>query len=238
MRGLVVVVVIALGCGGGSAGPRSSTPREAFDSIQEARRRGDAERLWALMTPEGRDEMLGLKEIVLASPAAKFEAAFGFPQHELVPLEGKALFVRLYGGPAHREDPAPRIDAIDEDGDRATIRWREEDLDCTLELERTLGGWRGDSLAECAGPAVVVKPPAAPAPAPMTTATLKLLVEPTGATVEIDGVARGVAPLVLELFPGQYALRVAHPGHDTYTVQLDVAEGESQTLRIVLPPAP
>ena len=49
---------------------------------------------------------------------------------------------------------------------------------------------------------------------------------PDGAMVEVDGHSAGQTPLILELTPGEHALRVVHAGNGEWRQKVNLAGGE------------
>lgn len=73
-------------------------------------------------------------------------------------------------------------------------------------------------------------------PRPATMGTLRFDVKPDGATVLVDGVIRGRAPLMaaIELTPGKHVVRVELSGHQTWERKIDIHRGKEATARVEL----
>src|SRR5690606_26062465 len=69
-------------------------------------------------------------------------------------------------------------------------------------------------------------------------AVLELRSSPEGATVSIDGEARGVTPLALELPPGAHRLELRLEGHEPLEDEVVLASGSRRALGYELPPVP
>jgi formylglycine-generating enzyme required for sulfatase activity len=66
---------------------------------------------------------------------------------------------------------------------------------------------------------------------------VRVITEPTGATVTVDGRYRGVTPLETALPPGrQYELALAKPGYDPATRTVDLTSTRGTTVRAALVP--
>jgi len=64
---------------------------------------------------------------------------------------------------------------------------------------------------------------------------LAVVSNPTGASVTVNGVFRGAAPLELELAPGtRYEVRVSAAGHATFTTEVEIASGRRSEVRAEL----
>lgn len=86
-------------------------------------------------------------------------------------------------------------------------------------------------------------PPASPAvPSPPNTpaaaGALRLATRPAGATVYLDGSAKGTTPLRLEAPPGKHEVRVALAGYEDWEAQVEIAEGGEVPLDVDLAKAP
>ena len=76
--------------------------------------------------------------------------------------------------------------------------------------------------------------PAGAKPRPHT-AHVKFLAKPADATIQIAGMDPHVgSPFVVDLDPGTYQVEVRHDGFRTYVTTIDAADGDSQTIRVVL----
>jgi tetratricopeptide (TPR) repeat protein len=62
--------------------------------------------------------------------------------------------------------------------------------------------------------------------------------EPPGASVAVDGLPRGTAPVHVVLQPGSYALAVSLEGHERVTQKVELAPGGSRLVEVVLKPLP
>lgn len=81
-----------------------------------------------------------------------------------------------------------------------------------------------------------------PAPPPIEMVKVTLVTTPSGAAVDVDGVARGTADGILELVPGTHTIRIDKPGYREIKSTLVVESGGTGTLRkefslVPLPPA-
>ncbi|MBE7485939.1 MAG: PEGA domain-containing protein [Polyangiaceae bacterium] len=67
-------------------------------------------------------------------------------------------------------------------------------------------------------------------------ATVRLDVQPAGASVVIDGTTIGTSPIADDTFveAGERKIRVTKAGHETYVGSFTVAKGESKTVRVAL----
>jgi serine/threonine protein kinase len=68
------------------------------------------------------------------------------------------------------------------------------------------------------------------------TAILKFAVEPAEATVRLEGREPITGSHSLAVAPGSYRIEVSHPGHESWVSTVDLAEHETQTLRVALQP--
>ena len=60
-----------------------------------------------------------------------------------------------------------------------------------------------------------------------------------GATVTLNGVPSGTTPLeALKIPPGPYAIEVSKPGFESWTLEVELGESATTTLRATLDPAP
>ncbi|MBK9036257.1 MAG: serine/threonine protein kinase [Myxococcales bacterium] len=83
------------------------------------------------------------------------------------------------------------------------------------------------------------RPPAAAgpaaAPSPVLTGSLEIVSDPAGATVEVDGAARGVTPLVVAgLAAGVHEVRLVRDGFAPVVMRKAVREGRDETLSAVM----
>ena len=79
------------------------------------------------------------------------------------------------------------------------------------------------------GPVVVAAPPA----------TLKFIIEPGDATIKIAGMEPHVgAPWSIQLDPGVAQVKVSRDGHLSWETSIELSSNETQTVRVVLGPAP
>ena len=69
-----------------------------------------------------------------------------------------------------------------------------------------------------------------------THALVEVQSSPTGATVTLDGVPAGRAPLRRLLAPGRHELKLTHPGHGPVTRVMALGPGQRQTVYEVLVP--
>jgi hypothetical protein len=74
------------------------------------------------------------------------------------------------------------------------------------------------------------------APAPATTGTLTVTTNPAGATIAIDGEARGTTPLTLTLSPGTHQIQL-QGGGDPRTLPVTITAGAEATQYVELPTA-
>jgi formylglycine-generating enzyme required for sulfatase activity len=66
---------------------------------------------------------------------------------------------------------------------------------------------------------------------------LRVTSRPAGATVTVDGVYRGSAPLEVELAPGsRHRVELIHPGHQPASRSVDIRSGEATELDLALTP--
>jgi hypothetical protein len=79
--------------------------------------------------------------------------------------------------------------------------------------------------------------PAAPVAAPVSTGTLAVTTDPSGAQVSIDGSAQGVTPLTLTLAAGAHTL-VVRGEHGERSVPVTVGAGAQVAQYLDLPKAP
>lgn len=85
-------------------------------------------------------------------------------------------------------------------------------------------------LAACATMAFAASPPPAP-----VVGTLSIETEPAQASVSVDRIARGSAPLNVSLPPGDHYVEVRAEGYDTDRRSVRIVEGETATLSVKLP---
>jgi hypothetical protein len=120
----------------------------------------------------------------------------------------------------------------------------------TLGVSALVGFWisssGGDALAVASTPALALPataPASTPAPAPVAVtpttdgeAAFDLRVTPSGAEVQLDGRALGVAPLrVSRLQPGRHTIDIAAPaGYVDQRLEVDLGAGERPALRVDL----
>lgn len=81
---------------------------------------------------------------------------------------------------------------------------------------------------------------ARPAAAPATAedGRLRLTSSPPGASVTIDGVLAGEAPIDRALAPGRHTVVASAPGHRTLTQELMITGAEASTIHLALVPEP
>src|SRR5690606_40836745 len=78
-----------------------------------------------------------------------------------------------------------------------------------------------------AAPAAAARTPAAGASPAARTGSLLVESRPSGATVTVNGAARGVTPITLSgLAPGQYTVQLQLTGYRTITTTVRVVAGE------------
>jgi serine/threonine-protein kinase len=104
-----------------------------------------------------------------------------------------------------------------------------------------LWGWRQRTASPLAAPAPTPAPPAkaeAPAPAPVpaavtpiTSGTLEVTSDPTGATLTLDGVPQGETPLYFDrISAGPHHLRLELDGHETLDATKIVRAGKDESF--------
>ena len=92
--------------------------------------------------------------------------------------------------------------------------------------------------ATAAGQEIATPPDGGESAAP-STGTLDLLSTPPGVSVEIDGVAEGVTPLVgVVLPPGAHRLRMRGPGLKTEEQTIQILPGQNLHVSVSMPPTP
>ena len=88
---------------------------------------------------------------------------------------------------------------------------------------------------------VTTVPATAAATAPpevIADGSLSITTTPTGATVFIDGVQRGISPATIPgLSPGTHSLRVEMNGYTGFTTPVTITSGQTQTYTTALSPA-
>ncbi len=75
-------------------------------------------------------------------------------------------------------------------------------------------------------------------PAPAPAASLSVTTNPDGATVYVDGKARGATPVEIAVAPGEHRVRIEKDGYLENSRQVSVAAGEASPLRVALTPSP
>jgi hypothetical protein len=91
--------------------------------------------------------------------------------------------------------------------------------------------------ATTANPVVVpsATPSVSPATQPAAGGTLRITTDPSGAEVELDGVAVGVTALTLSgVAPGRRMVRVSRSGFRAESRELEITAGETTTLHLTL----
>jgi serine/threonine-protein kinase len=82
------------------------------------------------------------------------------------------------------------------------------------------------------------KRPVAVPPPPPALSTIKFLVEPIDAAVQIAGNEVGHhSPFETQLEPGVYSVSVRRPGYKSWTTEVTLRSAESQTVHVALEPA-
>ena len=66
--------------------------------------------------------------------------------------------------------------------------------------------------------------------------TLSVSTTPSGATVSIDAVEKGVSPLSLDLSPGDYALVLSLSGYKNHSETVSIVKGQTTTVTVILIP--
>ncbi len=121
--------------------------------------------------------------------------------------------------------------------------------DHIVRRKKSSAGWVVGGLALAAAAAVgyyVVQVRGAGKPAvvaPVVTAaapaTLKFIVEPADATIKIAGLEpHPGAPWSVQLEPGVVQVKISHEGHLSWETSIELSSNETQTVRVVLGPAP
>lgn len=73
--------------------------------------------------------------------------------------------------------------------------------------------------------------------APVVMGSLTLKVDPLTSLVEVDGTARGTGPMTLDgLSVGPHRVALTSDGHEPWSQEVDIAEGQNTRLEVTLPP--
>ena len=94
--------------------------------------------------------------------------------------------------------------------------------------------WKG--LSEKPDEEIAAEPEETPAVS--AVGKLRVLSQPAGATVSVDGRAAGATPLELTSPPGIHALAFALDGHEPHRLDVSLDPGESMTVSVSLLPTP
>jgi serine/threonine protein kinase len=78
--------------------------------------------------------------------------------------------------------------------------------------------------------------PQPPTPPAHTTGTLRFQTEPANAEIRIEGQPIAMDTRSIELAQGSHQIEIHAPGFKTWLTSIDLAAGETQTLRVVLEP--
>ena len=147
-------VVLLAGCnkptGQSSSSSDEKAVKETFEAFQAALKAKDAEKLWALLDSDSRDDAERAAKAVKdayakasAEQKAELEKGLGLPGDELAKLTGaRFLQTRRFHGKYH-EVPDSKVEKVIVQGDAAKIDYIEEDGDKeTMKLVRQDGKWK------------------------------------------------------------------------------------------------
>lgn len=95
-----------------------------------------------------------------------------------------------------------------------------------------------DKESTGAPPPAPVLAPAPPSIAPSTPGVVRVLSQPGGASVSIDGTARGATPIDLSATGGLHHVELALEGYATHAIEVAFVPGETSTLSVALASAP
>lgn len=151
---------------------RFDAPEAALTAYVEAKRRRDAEVLWALMPSDARPFVERALERARQQPPAEI-AQTGLTPSELAGLSAHDFFVQLVkvmpAKDAAMLTEAPRDVVARMDGDaHAWLTYKVATHDCRGEAKKEADGWKVRG-ARCGEPEPTVAPPSPPPPAPGTT---------------------------------------------------------------------
>jgi hypothetical protein len=147
-------VALLAGCnkptGQSSSADDEKAVRQTFEAFQAALEARDADKLWALLDSDSRDDAERAAKAkrdayAKASPEEKAEQerALGLPGAELAALTGVGFLKSNLFHAKYHEVPGSKIEKVSPKGDFATVDYVEEDGDNeSLKLVRQDGKWK------------------------------------------------------------------------------------------------
>lgn len=156
-----VVVLLAVGflagCSNSSTAPSPSSSsneedavRQVFTSFQEALKAKDAEKVWALLDDESREEAERAAQTIRdayakATPAEKadLEKGLGLPAADLAGVKGQGFLKTKRFQGKYDEVAESKVEKVTVQGDKATVNYVEPDGDKEkFNLVRQGGQWK------------------------------------------------------------------------------------------------